>query len=120
MNRLYRETRALWERDNDPAGFQWIVGGDSEANVFAWARYDQSGNALVSITNFSPVVREGYQVGMPSAGVWREVLNTDAHEFGGSGVGNFGSVTAHDGESHGLPAWTTVTLPPLATVWFMP
>ena len=117
LNEVYQNTNALWERDNDPAGFQWIVGGDAEGNVFAWARYDHQGHALVSVTNFSPVVRENYQIGMPQPGTWTEVLNTDAQEFGGSGQGNFGSVIAHSGDSHGMPAWTQLTLPPLATIW---
>ena len=120
LNHLYRDIDALWQRDNDPAGFQWIVGGDAEANVFAWVRYSHDGSPLVSVTNFSPVVRDAYHIGLPHAGTWDEVLNTDAHDFGGSGVGNFGSVTAHEGESHGMPAWTQLTLPPLSTVWLRP
>ena len=120
MNHLYRLMPALWQRDNDPAGFQWIVGGDTESNVFAWARYDHDGNPVVSVTNFAPVVREGYQIGLPRGGTWDEVLNTDAHDFGGSGVGNFGTVTAAEGESHGMPYWCQLTLPPLATLWLRP
>ena len=117
LNRLYRTIEALWERDNEPEGFQWIVSGDTQSNVFAWARYDKAGNAIVSVTNFSPIVRNDYQLGVPSAGEWHEVMNTDSHEFGGSGIGNLGDVFAHVGDHHGMPAWTTLTLPPLATVW---
>ncbi|MEI6405001.1 MAG: 1,4-alpha-glucan branching protein GlgB [Actinomycetes bacterium] len=117
LNRLYRTIEALWERDNEPEGFQWIVSGDTQSNVFAWARYDKAGNAIVSVTNFSPIVRNDYQLGVPSAGEWHEVMNTDSHEFGGSGIGNLGDVVAHVGDLHGMPAWTTLTLPPLATVW---
>ncbi|CAB4345006.1 unannotated protein [freshwater metagenome] len=119
LNQIYRKTQALWERDNDPEGFQWIVGDDSQGNVFAWIRYDNNGSALVSITNFSPVVRDSYRIGLPHAGTWVEVLNTDAVEFGGSGVGNFGSVDAGATPSHGMPAMATLTLPPLSTIWLL-
>jgi 1,4-alpha-glucan branching enzyme len=120
LNRVYRQTPALWQRDNDPGGFQWIVGDDAEANVFAWARYDDAGQPLVSVTNFSPVVRQDYSLGLPRPGLWREVLNTDAVDFGGSGVGNLGSVVAEPHESHGMPNQCRLTLPPLATVWLQP
>ena len=119
LNQIYRTTQALWERDNDTEGFQWIVGDDSQGNVFAWVRYDNNGSALVSITNFSPVVRDSYRIGLPHAGTWVEVLNTDAVEFGGSGVGNFGSVDAGATPSHGMPAMATLTLPPLSTIWLL-
>ena len=120
LNRLYRQTPALWQRDNDPGGFQWIVGDDAEANVLAWARYDHAGNPLVSVTNFSPVVRNDYLLGLPRPGLWHEVLNTDAIDFGGSGVGNLGSVFAEPDEAHGMPNHCRLTLPPLATVWLEP
>jgi 1,4-alpha-glucan branching enzyme len=120
LNRIYKETPALWQRDNDPSGFQWIVGDDAEGNVFAWVRFDNAGVPFVSITNYSPVVRTDYEIGMPQVGVWHEVLNTDAHDFGGSGQGNLGVVLATSGESHGQPAHARVTLPPLATIWLRP
>ena len=120
LNTTYKDTPALWERDNDPAGFQWLVGDDAEGNVFAWVRYDNQGAPLVSITNYSPVVRENYSIGLPTSGQWQEVLNTDALEFGGSGQGNFGSVTAQEGSLHGQPANASMTLPPLATLWLRP
>ncbi len=72
---------------------------------------------VASITNFSPVVRGDYRVGLPNVGYWREVLNTDAEAYGGSGVGNFGGVVAEEQSWHGRPASAMVTLPPLATVW---
>jgi 1,4-alpha-glucan branching enzyme len=75
---------------------------------------------LVCVTNFSPVPRHDYVIGLPSAGVWEEVLNTDAEAYGGSGVGNLGSITATDAPSHGQPASAAITIPPLATVWFRP
>jgi len=119
LNKVYRETPALWERDNEPAGFDWIILHGSADNVFAWARIDHSGRALVSVTNLSPVVRHSYGVGVPQAGQWREVLNTDAEEFGGSGILNSGPLTAHAHEASDKPGHLEVTLPPLATCWFV-
>lgn len=120
LNRIYKETPALWQRDNDPAGFQWLVGDDAEGNVFAWVRYDNAGVPFVSITNYSPVVRTDYRIGLPRLGEWHEVLNTDAVDFGGSGQGNFGIVQATAGEAHRQPSHANVTLPPLATIWLRP
>jgi 1,4-alpha-glucan branching enzyme len=117
MNAAYRETRALWDQDNTPEGFQWIDANDASGNVFSWLRIGSDGSVLASITNFSPVVRGDYRVGLPSTGYWREVLNTDAEAYGGSGVGNFGGVLADEQAWHGRPASAMVTLPPLATVW---
>jgi 1,4-alpha-glucan branching enzyme len=117
LNRVYRETRALWDQDNTPEGFQWIDANDASGNVFSWLRLGSDGSVLASITNFSPVVRGDYRVGLPHAGTWREVLNTDAEAYGGSGVGNFGAVLAEEAAWHGRPASAMLTLPPLATVW---
>jgi 1,4-alpha-glucan branching enzyme len=117
LNRVYRDAPALWTRDGDPDGFGWLVADDTENNVFAFVRHGAE-DTLVCVTNFSPVPRHGYVLGMPSVGVWDEVLNTDAEVYAGSGVGNLGSVTAEPGESHGQPAHAAITVPPLATVWF--
>jgi 1,4-alpha-glucan branching enzyme len=117
MNRVYRETHALWDQDNTPEGFQWIDANDASGNVFSWLRLGSDGSVLASITHFSPVVRGDYRVGLPQAGMWREVLNTDAAAYGGSGVGNFGGVRAEEAPWHGRPASAMLTLPPLATVW---
>jgi 1,4-alpha-glucan branching enzyme len=117
MNRVYQETPALWELDSNPEGFQWIDANDASGNVFSWLRYAADGSVLASITNFSPVVRGDYRVGLPHTGQWREVLNTDAAAYGGSGVGNLGGVEAVEQQWHGRPASAAVTLPPLATVW---
>lgn len=120
LNRVYKETPAMWQRDNDPTGFQWLVGDDAEGNVFAWVRFDNADVPFVSITNYSPVVRTDYQIGLPMIGEWHEVLNTDAEEFGGSGQGNLGVVNATEGGLHGQPAHARITLPPLATIWLRP
>ncbi|MFM8773911.1 MAG: 1,4-alpha-glucan branching protein GlgB, partial [Actinomycetota bacterium] len=103
INRVYQETPALWQRDDDPGGFEWIDANDSGSNVFSWIRWDDAGEPLVCVTNMSPVPHLGYRVGLPVDGRWREVLNTDASEYGGSGVGNLGVVTAVEEPWHGRP-----------------
>lgn len=120
INAAYRATPALWQRDDDPAGFEWIDANDAESNVFSWIRWDDEGLPMVSLSNMAPVPRYGYRLGLPLAGVWEEILNTDAAEYGGSGVGNMGSVVAGDEPWHGRLASTEVVLPPLATIWLRP
>jgi 1,4-alpha-glucan branching enzyme len=120
INAVYRATPALWQRDDDPGGFEWIDANDAESNVFSWIRWDDAGRPLVNVSNMSAIPREGYRLGLPMNGVWLEVLNTDAHEYGGSGVGNLGAVTAVDEPWHGRTASARVTLLPLATIWLRP
>jgi 1,4-alpha-glucan branching enzyme len=111
LNSVYRSTPALWEKDTNPEGFTWLVGNDSAANIVAFARWDEYASALVSVTNFSPVPHESYQLPFPNAGIWREVLNTDDLSFGGSGVSNEQLIV-------GASQIASVRIPPLATVWF--
>ena len=111
LNATYKQTAALWEKDTNPEGFSWLVGNDGAANIVAFARWDDHATALVSVTNFSPVPHESYQLPFPSAGTWTEVLNTDDLGYGGSGIRNADVVVA---ESH----MASVRIPPLATVWF--
>ncbi len=111
LNAIYKSTAALWEKDTNPEGFTWLVGNDGEANVVAFARWDDYASALVSVTNFSPVPHENYQLPFPNAGIWREVLNTDDASFGGSGVSNEPVIV-------GASQIASVRIPPLATVWF--
>ena len=111
LNSTYRSTPALWEKDTNPEGFTWLVGNDGAANIVAFARWDEYASALVSVTNFSPVPHENYQLPFPSAGIWREVLNTDDAAFGGSGVSNEQLIV-------GASQIASVRIPPLATVWF--
>ena len=111
LNSIYRSTPALWEKDTNPEGFTWLVGNDSAANIVAFARWDEYASALVSVTNFSPVPHENYQLPFPSAGIWREVLNTDELAFGGSGISNEQLIV-------GASQIASVRIPPLATVWF--
>ncbi len=118
MNRTYRELPALWSLDNEPAGFDWIDANDSSNNVFTFLRRGNDGSVLACVSNFAAVPHERYRMGLPSAGTWREVLNTDAESYAGSGVGNFGAVEATLEPWHGKPASATITVPPLATVWF--
>jgi 1,4-alpha-glucan branching enzyme len=119
LNRAYREEPALYELDGDPAGFQWVQVDRADANVLAFLR--RSGERHVAaIANLSPVPRHGYRVGLPSAGEYKEVVNTDASEYGGSGVGNHGRVHAEAVPHDGQPASAEMTLPPLGVVWLAP
>nr|WP_171166445.1 1,4-alpha-glucan branching enzyme [Streptomyces sp. I05A-00742] len=121
LNGRYRENPALWERDTAPEGFEWIVGDAAEDNVFAFLRFAADGSPLLAVSNFSPVVRSAYRLGVPSGtSVWEECLNTDAARYGGSGVANADPVKARPVRHHGRPASIEPTLPPLATVWFRP
>ena len=95
LNELYSSTPALYERDNEPAGFQWINGGDADRNVLTFIRRDTAGNPLVCAINFSGGPHSDYLLGVPSAGEWQEVLNTDAATYGGSGVLNGGTADGH-------------------------
>ncbi|RAK56304.1 1,4-alpha-glucan branching enzyme [Phenylobacterium soli] len=119
LNRLYRETAALHVGDAEPEGFRWLVVDDEAQSVAAWLRRGDSRDPPVAVVcNFTPVTRGRYRIGLPHAGVWREVFNSDAAEYGGSGHGNLGSVVAIDEPSHGFPASADIELPPLATVYF--
>jgi 1,4-alpha-glucan branching enzyme len=111
LNSIYRSTPALWEKDTNPEGFTWLVGNDGAANIVAFARWDEYASALVSVTNFSPVPHESYQLPFPSVGIWREVVNTDDVAFGGSGVSNEQLIV-------GASQIASVRIPPLSTVWF--
>ena len=111
LNSIYKQTAALWERDTNPEGFSWLVNNDGAANVVAFTRWDDHATPLVSVTNFSPVPHESYQLPFPSAGTWTEVLNTDDPAYGGSGVHNDHVVVSQS-------QMVSVRIPPLATVWF--
>jgi 1,4-alpha-glucan branching enzyme len=117
LNRAYRENRSLWALDNDAAGFEWIDGGAAADNVVSFLRWDEEGNPIACLFNFSGEPHTDYRVGLPFAGAWNEILNTDAREYGGSGVGNLGQVTALAEPWAGRPASATLTLPPLAGLW---
>jgi len=117
LNRVYREQPSLWSRDNDPGGFEWIDDGDAERNVVSFLRWDNHGNPIAVLMNFGGNPVGSYRAGLPFAGTWDEIFNTDALEYGGSGIGNFGAVEATDTPWAGRPASAEVTLPPLAGLW---
>jgi 1,4-alpha-glucan branching enzyme len=117
LNSAYREVGALHARDAEPDGFRWVVVDDLDQSVFAWLRFGEPADppALV-VSNFTPVPRTAYRLGVPRGGSWREVINTDAAVYGGANMGNGGAVRADDIASHGLPASVLLTIPPLATL----
>ncbi|SFR75679.1 1,4-alpha-glucan branching enzyme [Agromyces sp. CF514] len=118
LNRAYREQAALWQLDDEAAGFEWIEGGAAQQNVVAFLRYDRERRPLLCIVNFSGVPHERVRFGLPITGRWREILNSDAAQWGGSGVGNLGGVDATATPWAGRPASAEFTLPPLGAVWF--
>ena len=120
LNRLYRSEPALWALDGDPQGFEWLESHDADHNVRASLRRDGAGRELVAVVNFAGTPHEGYRVALPHGGSWREVLNTDAETYGGSGVGNLGRVQALDEPLHGRPASVTLRVPPLGVVLLAP
>jgi 1,4-alpha-glucan branching enzyme len=121
LNRIYRESPALWERDFDPVGFHWLEASDAANNALAFVRSGaEEDSLLVCAANLSPVPRHGYRVGLPAGGRWREALNTDSELYGGSGVGNPGGVEAEEAPRHGQPFSAELVLPPLGVVWLTP
>ena len=117
LNRAYLATKALWSQDCEPAGFGWIDANDAAGNVYSFLRYGTDGSILACIANFSAVPHERYRLGLPRAGRWEEILNTDAETYLGSGVGNLGGVDAGSEPWHGQPASATLRVPPLGALW---
>ena len=118
LNRIYRDDPALWEQDHSPEGFRWIDANDADNNVISFYRTDTGEkNHLVCISNLSPVPRTGFRVGLPKKATYAEVINTDAEHYGGTNVGNMGTVEAEDTPWHGLDHSALITLPPLGTIW---
>ena len=121
LNRLYVSEPALWQADYEPAGFQWIDCADHEQSVLSFLRRPSgAGPELLVILNLTPVPRYGYRVGLPRAGFWQEVLNSDAELYGGSNLGNLGGVMAEERPAHHRPCSAAFTLPPLSVVVFRP
>jgi 1,4-alpha-glucan branching enzyme len=117
LNRLYTGEPALYERDHDGGGFRWVVAGDSEQSVFAYLRMPRGNSPpILTVVNFTPVPRDGYRLGVPEAGAWRTVLDTDAACYGGSNYGDGAAATAEPGPWQDLPASLALNLPPLATL----
>jgi 1,4-alpha-glucan branching enzyme len=121
LNRVYREHAAMWERDFSADGFRWIDASDTDNNVLSFLRTTADGAAAVAcVANLAPVPRHDYRIGLPSAGRWAELVNTDAPEFGGAGVGNGGAVVADAHPWHGLPFSAPMDLPPMGVLWLAP
>ena len=118
LNHVYAATPALYERDCEASGFKWLVGGDLENSVFAFARFDDSGGTAIVASNFTPVPRTSYRIGVPRAGHYKEIVNTDAGAYAGSNIGNMGGVDSEAVAAHGEQHSIVVTLPPLATLVF--
>jgi 1,4-alpha-glucan branching enzyme len=121
LNRAYRDTPALWERDSDHTAFWWLEPNDAENSVFAFARLGRdSKRPFVFVANLTPVPRHGYRLGLPVPGRWRELLNTDSSFYGGSDQGNFGGVKAEDVPWMEQYHSAELTLPPLGAIWLVP
>jgi 1,4-alpha-glucan branching enzyme len=118
LNRLYRSEPALHILDFRPEGFAWVDCNDSEQSVVSLLRFGPDReDAVLGAFNFTPVVREGYRVGVPAGGFWHELLNSDAGAYGGSGVGNLGGVKSEPTPWHARPHSIRLTLPPLGAVF---
>ena len=118
LNNAYRSEPALWEIDFEPAGFQWVEGGDAQHSVIAFLRRSRDGRAVLVVCNFTPVPRPNFVLGVPTGGVWQERLNSDAREYCGSGAGNLGGVRSNPAPAHGFMQSITIVLPPLAMMLF--
>jgi len=119
LNRLYRERPALHELDTEPGGFEWVSSDEAESSVLGFVRRS-TGAPVLFVGNFTPVPRHNVLMGVPIGGRWRELLNSDAVEYGGSGVGNYGHVTAQPVPSHGQPRVLNLSVPPLGCLFLSP
>ena len=119
LNRLYRNQPALYQADFEPRGFEWIDCNDVEHSVVSLMRSGNSPDDIIAVVcNFTPVTHFNYRIGVPQPGFWQELLNSDANEYGGSGQGNLGGVEAAPIPLHSRPYSLTITLPPLAVMFF--
>jgi 1,4-alpha-glucan branching enzyme len=116
LNRVYRQLPALHELDFTPAGFEWVDANDHDASTLAYLRRAENGDMVLVACNFTPVPRTNHAIGVPRSGYWRELLNSDAPLYDGSGMGNLGGVHSEPKPSHGRPHRLVLTLPPLAVV----
>lgn len=116
LNRLHREVPALHDQDHLPQGFQWLIGDDALHSVYAWLRWSRAGEPLLVVANFTPVPRAGYRIGVPLAGRWQELINSDAATYAGSNYGNGGGVGSEQTPSHGQAQSVVLNLPPLAVL----
>ena len=119
LNKLYRETPALWSQDFTPDGFQWLTSDDADHNTLSFVRIGKDGDECVVVVNFSGEAWQDYQVALPRGGRWTEVLSTDGAAYGGSGISN-GTFEADAGKYHSRPASARITVPALAVVFLKP
>ncbi len=127
LNEAYRASPAVWADDFSPDGFGWIDANDAAGNVVSFLRYaaggeraDRGAGVIACVANFAGEPHLDYRIGLPRAGRWREVINTDADAYGGSGVGNMGVLEAVPEPWHGLPASAVLAVPPLGVLWLAP
>ncbi|MGW6005033.1 1,4-alpha-glucan branching protein GlgB [Oerskovia enterophila] len=120
LNDLYRRTPALWALDHDPAGFEWLDAEDADHNVLAFLRRDAAGHQVAVVVNFAGTPHEGFRLALPHGGRWREVLNTDAEVYGGSGVGNLGEVESEARPWKGRASSVVLRVPPLGALYLEP
>ncbi|WP_448694108.1 1,4-alpha-glucan branching protein GlgB [Pseudomonas rhizophila] len=120
LNRLYREEPALHDQDDAPQGFQWLIGDDAVNSVYAWLRWSKEGRPVLVVANFTPVPRAAYRIGVPFAGRWVELLNSDADTYAGSNYGNSGGAFTEEVPSHGQALSLELNLPPLAVLILRP
>ncbi len=119
--RLYRKLPAFWRNDFDQAGFRWVDFSDVEQSIVSFLRFgDEGDEPVLAVFNMTPVPREGYRIGVPRPGLWKEILNTDAELYGGSGVGNMGTATGENQKAHGMDYSVVLTLPPLGALFLTP
>ncbi|HUG86924.1 MAG TPA: alpha amylase C-terminal domain-containing protein, partial [Euzebya sp.] len=120
LNQAQADHPAMWRRDTEPAGFDWLDASDAGQSVLAFQRNGSADDGpVVCVANFTPVPRHGYRIGLPRAGGWREVLNTDEERFGGTGVVN-APFRSEDVAWQGRDQSAVITLPPLGVAWFAP
>ncbi|TCV93690.1 1,4-alpha-glucan branching protein GlgB [Biostraticola tofi] len=119
LNACYRQYAPLYQQDCSYNGFEWLVADDSENSVFAFLRRDNDGNEIMVVSNFTPVPRPGYRIGIPHSGRWREILNTDSSYYNGSNTGNGGEIHSQPHPSHQREHSVQLTLPPLATLFLV-
>jgi 1,4-alpha-glucan branching enzyme len=117
LNLTYQANAPLYELDYNPRGFEWLVVDDHENSIFAFARRDENGGEVIVISNFTPVPREHYRIGITRPGRYHEILNTDSHFYRGSNVGNCGDVYSENIGHHQREHSISITIPPLATVY---
>jgi 1,4-alpha-glucan branching enzyme len=119
LNNAYRATPALYTQDCTPAGFQWLRADDADHNVLAFLRHGTDSSTVACVANFAGIPHHGYRLGLPSAGTWREILNTDGLDYGGNGVTNT-AITAVAEPAHGQPASASLHLPAGGMIWLAP